>query len=126
MDWVAPSAGPVERGLKNSHDMSFRFRNFVFAMNLFRLLKSFSLATEFGQADLLSFLPVPSPGTVRSDSVTFRYGLGRHVGLLAAEIQGSCLRSEDCWLASSFGEVPLAEKRPPRCHPSSPTLVRRT
>ena len=55
-DWLSPSARSVARGLKNSHGVSFRFQNFMFAADLLHLLKSVSLTTEFGQASFLSFL----------------------------------------------------------------------
>ena len=55
-DCLSPSARSVARGLKNSHGLSFRFQNFMFASDLLHLLQSVSLTTEFGQAAFLSFL----------------------------------------------------------------------
>ena len=68
VDWRAPSARSVARGLKNSHGLSPRFQNFMFASDLLRLLKSAFLMTEFGQAAFSSGPPPPPPSRpIRND-----------------------------------------------------------
>ena len=66
-DWLTPDVRPVARGLRNAQDLSSKFRNYLMADDLLRLLQSENLSTEFGQSDFFSILfllRVPS-GTLR-------------------------------------------------------------
>ena len=107
-DWLSPSARSVARGLKSSHDLSFRLRNFMFAADLLHLFEV-GLSYDRVRTGIISFVPVPAPGTVRNASITFRRGLGRTSGLCAASIQGYRWCSDDSRVAASFGEVFMAE-----------------
>ena len=55
-DWKCPDIKSVMRGLKNAHDLSFRFENFLFAGDLLRLIRATKLTSEFGCAAFFSFL----------------------------------------------------------------------
>ena len=123
-DWLSPAARSVTRGLKNSHGLSFRFQNFMFASGLLHLLKSAPLLPSSDRRHF--FRSCPAPSTVRNAPITFRRGLGRTSGLFAASIQGYRWCPGDSRLAASFGEISLAGKHPFRLYSSSPMFVRRT
>ena len=62
-DWLSPSVLSVSLGLKNPRDLSFRLRDFTFALDVPRLMTAVSLRGEFRTGDLLSpllLLRVPS------------------------------------------------------------------
>ena len=47
-DWLIPDVRSVARGLRNAHDISFKFRNYLMADDLFLTTQSENLSTEFG------------------------------------------------------------------------------
>ena len=55
-NWATPDIRAVARGLKNAHDLPFRFQNFMFADSLLELIRHVKLNNEFGLAAFLSFL----------------------------------------------------------------------
>ena len=55
-DLLRPAIRSVARGLASAQDLSFKFRNYVFAADLLRLLKFVKLSSGMGQAAFLAFL----------------------------------------------------------------------
>ena len=57
-DWLTPDVRPVQKGLAKAQNQSFRFRNYMMATDLLKLIRAAKLNNEFGLSAFMSFLLV--------------------------------------------------------------------
>ena len=84
-DWMCPAIRSVARGLANAQNLSFRFQNYMFALDLLRLLRFVKLSTDLGIAAFMSFL-LRFEGVVGNASDASSPGLWEFGGIYAAKL----------------------------------------